>query len=339
MAADHHAAAHPSNNSRRPATTTGCATVGDVDLDLAQVRAFVAVVDHGHFGRAAASLDLTQQALSKRVARLEAGVGRLLERRRGGVVLTAAGERFLPGARLVLEVADRAAADALGTPPEPLRVDVWGDLHPPARLIRAAAAEDPGLTVEISMRRDLVQALGALERHEIDLAFGNVAGLGSPLPAGLSAELVTTDPIAALVNAAGPLAGRDRLSPADLARHRIWWPTAGSSPELRAFAEEYAATVGATLVTDGSNLGLPALVERVAGDPGIVVPVVATWPVGDDDRVRVVPLRPTPRYPWHAVWRTAGRHPALPRVLRALRAAAPAPDADEEAWLPRGADP
>ena len=189
------------------------------------------------------------------------------------------------------------------------------------------------------MRRDLVQALGALERHEIDLAFGNVAGLRGPLPAGLSAELVTRDPIAALVNAAGPLAGRDRLSPADLARRRIWWPTAGSSPELRAFAEEYAGTVGATLVTDGSNLGLPALVERVAGDPAIVVPVVATWPVGDDDRVRVVPLRPTPRYPWHTVWRTAGRHPALPRVLRALRAAAPAPDADEEAWLPRGADP
>jgi DNA-binding transcriptional LysR family regulator len=84
---------------------------GVVDLDLAQVRAFVAVVEHRHFGRAAESLNLTQQALSKRVARLEQRLGRLLDRRRGGITLTAAGERFLPGARRMLEVADRAVAD------------------------------------------------------------------------------------------------------------------------------------------------------------------------------------------------------------------------------------
>jgi DNA-binding transcriptional LysR family regulator len=46
-----------------------------VDLDLANVRAFVAVVEQRHFGRAAATLHLTQQALSKRVARLEARSG------------------------------------------------------------------------------------------------------------------------------------------------------------------------------------------------------------------------------------------------------------------------
>src|SRR3954462_13398859 len=103
-----------------------CDRVG-VDLDLGQVRAFVAVVDDGQFGRAAAQLSLTQQALSKRVARLEAALGPLLERRRGGVALTPAGERFLPGARRMLEVADRAVADATQAPPRPLRVDVWGD--------------------------------------------------------------------------------------------------------------------------------------------------------------------------------------------------------------------
>jgi DNA-binding transcriptional LysR family regulator len=100
-----------------------------VDLDLGQVRAFVAVVDHGHFGRAAEQLSLTQQALSKRVARLEAALGPLLERRPGGVALTPAGERFLPGARRMLEVADRAVADATQAPPPPLRIDVWGELH------------------------------------------------------------------------------------------------------------------------------------------------------------------------------------------------------------------
>lgn len=307
-----------------------------VDLDLGQVRAFVAVVDHGRFGRAAQSLNLTQQALSKRVARLEGTLGPLLERHAGGVALTPAGERFLPGARRMLEAADAAVADVRESPAPALRVDVWGDVHPPARLVREAVRAHPELALELSMRRNLVRAVGALERREIDLAFGNVANLDAPLADEMSAELVTTDPIAALVNARGPLAERDHLGPDDLARHGIWWPAAGSSPELRAFAEEYAAAIGAQLVSAGTNLGLDALVERVAADPGLLAPVAAAWPL-QRDGVRVVPLRPAPHYPWYAVWRTAARHPGLPRLLRAVRAAGAAPGPSAAAWLPRGA--
>jgi DNA-binding transcriptional LysR family regulator len=130
-----------------------------VDLDLAQVRALVAVVDHGHFGRAAQTLALSQQALSKRVARLESGLGRLLERRRGGVALTAAGQRFLPAARQLLEVADHAVADVRDTPAAPLRADVWSEVQSPAHAVREIARAEPDVLVELSMRRDLVEAV------------------------------------------------------------------------------------------------------------------------------------------------------------------------------------
>jgi hypothetical protein len=185
------------------------------------------------------------------------------------------------------------------------------------------------------MRRDVTAAVAALERHELDLAFGNVANLEPPLPGEMSAELVTTDPIAVLVNARGALAAREHVTPEDLARHGIWWPTAGSSPELLAFAGEYARAIGATLHTGGSNLGLDALVERVAGDPDVVVPVGAAWPLAGAEGVRVVPVRPTPLYPWYAVWRTAGQHPTLPRLLRAIRATGREPESHGETWLPR----
>jgi DNA-binding transcriptional LysR family regulator len=307
-----------------------------VDLDLAQVRAFVAVVEHRHFGRAAQALSLSQQALSKRVARLEERVGVLLERGPGGVALTPAGERFLPAARELLEVADRAVADAREVPVAPLRVDVWGELHPPARLVRAAARDRPDVVVELSARRDLARAVEALERHELDLAFGNVANLDAPLAGGMTAEVVTTDPIAVMVNAGGALAARDRLTPGDLAEHGIWWP-GGSSVELVGFADEYARDIGAALTTTGSNLGLEELVERVAADPALLAPVVPTWPVPDGRGVRVVPLEPTPHYPWYAVRRADDRHPALPWLVRAVRAAGTRPDPAAAIWLPRGA--
>ncbi|HEY7429988.1 MAG TPA: LysR family transcriptional regulator [Streptosporangiaceae bacterium] len=291
-----------------------------MDLDLAQIRAFVAVVDQGHFGQAAESLSLSQQALSKRVAQLEARLGPLLERRRGGIGLTAAGERLLPSARQLLEVADVAITTVRETPPAPLRVDVWGDLHLPAALIRAIAREERDLILELSMRRDLAAAVRALRRHELDLAFGNAAALDAPLAQGLSSELVGTDSISVLVNTHGPLAERGHLTPDDLARHGIWWPLAGSSGELRAFVTGYAQSIGAPLISADTNLGLDAFVSRVASDPAAVGLVVATWPLSNRPGLRVIPLHPAPRYPWYAIWRTASPQPSLARVLRSLRA-------------------
>jgi DNA-binding transcriptional LysR family regulator len=93
-----------------------------MDLDVGQVRAFVAVVDELNFGRAAERLYLTQQALSKRVMRLEQTLGvRLLDRGHHAVRLTDAGNGFLPHGRRLLAVADAgwAAASAGERPPCP----------------------------------------------------------------------------------------------------------------------------------------------------------------------------------------------------------------------------
>ena len=82
-----------------------------MDLDLAQVRAFVVAAEQLHFGRAAAKLFLTQQALSKRIQRLEQTLGeQLFLRSHHGVQLSEAGRRFLPHARELLATADTATA-------------------------------------------------------------------------------------------------------------------------------------------------------------------------------------------------------------------------------------
>lgn len=306
-----------------------------MDVDLAQVRAFVAVVDHGHFGRAAQRMALTQQALSKRVARLERQLGMLLDRRPGGVTLTPAGQRFLPAARRLLEIADHAVADVRGTPSPPLRVDVWGELHTPARCMRRVASELPGIVVELSMRRGLAEAVGALQRHELDLAFGNAPALDPALPPEMTAELVLTDTIAVLVSASSDLAERATVTPADLRRRGLWWPAAGSSQELRATVGDYARSIGAPLTTDSTNLGWEATMARVATDPALIVPVADSWPLAGAAGVRVIPLTPAPQYPWYGVWRTATPHPMLPPVLQALRrgTASPPPALQREHFV------
>jgi DNA-binding transcriptional LysR family regulator len=80
-------------------------------VELRHLRYFAAVADEGTFTRAAERLFIAQPTLSQQIGRLEQMVGtRLLERRRDGVHLTAAGTVLLDAARDVLSVVDHAVS-------------------------------------------------------------------------------------------------------------------------------------------------------------------------------------------------------------------------------------
>src|SRR5581483_10069487 len=71
-------------------------------ISIAQLRAFVTVVDEGGFGSAAAELGLTQSAVSHAVASLERTVGAQIIHRDGAASPTAFGRRIVDHARAAL---------------------------------------------------------------------------------------------------------------------------------------------------------------------------------------------------------------------------------------------
>ncbi|MQA85966.1 MAG: LysR family transcriptional regulator [Streptosporangiales bacterium] len=292
-----------------------------MDFDLAQVRAFVAVAEQRHFSRAAAGLHLTQQALSRRIQRLEQLLGTpLFVRNSGGVELTPAGQRLLPYARQLLAVAESAEAEARSAS-GPLRVDVWG-IHAlaPLRFVEHLTATQPSLQIEPSMRRSVWAAMEALLRGELDVAFGRVHDLGRPWPPALRRRIAQLEPAAVLTSLDHPLSTGPTIRPAELTDSVMWGPPSTTAPEMRRWVERFAQAFEIPLRyrAIGTILDLNARVEQVREHPTHVflLPVEAAIP---DDGVRLVPLTdPVLRYPWSVIWRRDDLNPSLARFLRHL---------------------
>ncbi|RKT09533.1 DNA-binding transcriptional LysR family regulator [Streptomyces sp. 1114.5] len=318
-----------------------------MDLDVAQVRAFVRTAEELHFGRAADTLGITQQALSKRIARLESLLGTELFHRgsggkgnggssgngssggngdsgtRTGVHLTEAGQRFLPPARQTVAAADAAVAAvaAMSGQRRPLRADVWGHLYAPMRTLAQVAGRAGELV--LGHGRDLPSVTTALLRGDIDAAFGRVH---PPLPAGLTHRLVRLEPVDAVLSADHPLAAEPALRPDQLCDSVLWAP--GPLDRLD-FLHRFADRFGIRNRATGVNLGLSHFLAEVAEEPRRFSLVPADVPLPPVPGLRSVPLvEPTPLYAWSLLWRSGNGHPGLTDL-----AAACAEEAGRSRWL------
>src|SRR5260370_32806427 len=96
-------------------------------LDIDTVQAFLLVAELQSFTRAAEALGTTQAAVSMKLQRLEALVGkRLVERSPRAVTLTADGAAFLPHARALMTAHDRALSGERQAPQQ-LALGISGD--------------------------------------------------------------------------------------------------------------------------------------------------------------------------------------------------------------------
>jgi|SRR5882724_7795466 len=134
-------------------------------LDISTVQAFLLVADLQSFTRAAEALGSTQAAVSMKLQRLEAVVGkRLVERSPRAVRLTADGAAFLVHARALMEAHDRALS---GQQPTRQQLSLGISDHVAGAelvpLLERLHAVSPQLTlvVTIGFSRDLLDAYDA----------------------------------------------------------------------------------------------------------------------------------------------------------------------------------
>ncbi|MFF9780880.1 DNA-binding transcriptional regulator, LysR family [Streptomyces sp. SceaMP-e96] len=306
-------------------------------MDLTAVRTVVAVADAGQFQEAAATLSITQQAVSKRIAALEKDLGvRLFTRTARGARLTIDGQAFLPHARELLRVEERAAA-SVRPGSRALRVDVIGRRLGPAVLLRDFHRAHPGAALDVvTTLFDADAALAAVRSGTIDASFRAVTLPARQLPDGVESARVFDEPIQLLTGPAHEYAAARAVTPAQLTGHRIWMPGVIAGTEWAAYYDELAAEFGLTIEATGPDFGTEPLLDTIADSASLATFVGAqtrlVWPADQD--LRRVPVHdPTPVYPHSLIWRSDNPHPALTTLRTYLGATRPA-HRDDGTWTP-----
>lgn len=306
-------------------------------VDLGAVRTFDAVVRNGQFQAAADELDITQQATSKRIATLEDQLGvRLFNRTPRGATLTIDGQAFLPHARELLRVAERATA-AVTPGRRALRVDVVSRRVAPGTSLHAFHQQRPDVELDIValVNTTADDALAEVVGGTIDATFRSLRDIRPELPDGLRAERVIDDGIGILVGPRHPLAAAREVTLEDLAPHPIWMPGMADAEPIGFYAD-LAAAFALTIDAVGPSFGYEALLAEIAESDRLATFIGDgtrfLWPESYD--LRQVPIvGPTPAYPLFVIWREANAHPALGDLLEHLRASHRA-RRNRDVWLP-----
>jgi DNA-binding transcriptional LysR family regulator len=198
-------------------------------IEFEDLRVFLAVAEHGSFGRAASALGLAQPSVSNRIAALERRIGRpLFSRSTRGATLTSAGERLVPHAQRGVQVIEDAQAAARTTHfLPPIRV-LLSASHAPVLLpavVDAYESADRPLSVSYDHGPNIVRAIAA---GAADVGFLAPC----PHPTAVVLRSLGASPVVAVAAPDHPLAGHRRLTLADLANHPIAFSAWGEGAEV-----------------------------------------------------------------------------------------------------------
>lgn len=259
-------------------------------LDVLGLQAFVAIADHGGFGRAAEALHITQTGLTRRLQNLEEELGvRLVERTTRSTALSALGRDFLPRARRLVGDLSAAFVEMRETG-RSMRGDVTIACVPTVgvqylpRIIQRYAARYPENHVRILDHASLDVAEAVLSR---EAEFGiNIQGTHHPDLVGVP---LVEDRFVLVCRDDHPLAGRASIAWRHLAPHPLIYvgQMSGNRHLLDAALGDANVALRFQFEVQRSSTAVGLVAEGVAA---AVVPRLAVQK-GAYPRLRVVALR------------------------------------------------
>lgn len=214
---------HPENKEKQRVSMGSIGTIYEAgmteQLKLRDLRYLLALADHAHFGLAAEACGISQPTLSVQIRKLEALLGiALFERTSKKVAPTAACERLLGHVRAAVAEAD-VILDMARNLRDPFagrfRLGIIPTLAPYLLPLVFAPLREKLPTLEVEPWEDQTTALvERLRAHELDAAL-LATGVDGP---DLMSRPLFAEPFLAGLPPAHPLAGREVVAEADLAR-------------------------------------------------------------------------------------------------------------------------
>src|SRR5215467_16015298 len=271
---------------------------------LRDLHVLLTVVQSGSMAKAAASLSVSQPAISDAIATLEAALGvRLLDRSRRGVQPTVYGATLLKYGRLAIEdlrqgvreiefLADPSAGELRIGCPESIAT---GPLVP---IIERLAERFPRVRLRVDQFSTTMTEFPALEKRDVDLVIARLNPRSLENRAGsVDVEILFEDRFCIAVGTNSPLARQQTVSLADLVQER-WIMTPIDSPGaealVRIFRDEnlsppefsistFSVFLRNRLTSSGRYVtALPASVLRLNADTLFELPItlpMPRWPV------------------------------------------------------------
>lgn len=271
-----------------------------INFELLDLRAFLTVLDLGGFHKAAAALNLSQPALSRRIQALEAAVGApLIERTTRHVAATQIGRAIEPLARRLIDELEESIGALTGagsrkTAQVTIACVPTAAFYFLPRVIESFNRHYPHHRFRI-LDLSAHEALESVARGEAEFGI-NLTGSSHP-------EIVFTplieDPFVLACRRDHPLARRRRVAWKDLSGHKVVGVSRNSGNrtildnalaqakvQIEFFYEVNHLTTSLGLVERGLGISvLPKLATPPSGHPTIV-----TKPIGDPEVKRTIGL-------------------------------------------------
>jgi DNA-binding transcriptional LysR family regulator len=288
-------------------------------MDVESLRAFLTVVEEGHFGAAADRLRLPQPTLSRRIQRLETDLGhQLLLRTARPVVPSVAGQVLAEYARTAIEATDRAVSQLRA-----LTDGYGGTLR--IGYVQSATFGWISQLLAVTRQRDItidliaaptIRQLEALRDLRLDAGLIRPASAGTDLR-DLRSVTLSRDPLFAVLPDTHPHAGHKYLQPVDLAGERLVLYPEREGPGLRRLVNRWLANARSTtpdLVQDAWDA--PTAITLAAAGAGIAVlpGPLPPLPAG----AAALPLRNSPKLNLSLAWHPVN-DPTIRPVVAALR--------------------